>query len=371
MALSQFRSGSRLWMEGPQVDESISSMFDRAGALLSLSRDAVLNMLTTRAGMANLAPPADWDNPPAVVLGLLADALDIDKTQLESHRIEDGPARVSPSARSSYCPICFDEDVIAGRTVYFRRSWSWLAGTFCSIHGTVLIAWRAQYHWSGRRVRAAFVPSFAANTESATRARASLHNLAELTRKFGLGSSWPGLPLSHRMMQWESGLSQLLRDNGSPSKTDDPKLNFVGNLVMLLGLNLGPFTDRPPAGLVTPSFDYWAHNFDRGPGLPSVGYDPDWAEFRNLDPWHRRSAFFMAAACLEDGWPVTEVLALSRQLESRSWEWWNWVVRPAVGIFLQAKLEEIQSHPGFMALIGNRLVARRGNQVPAASSATL
>src|SRR3546814_1462547 len=53
--------------------------------------------------------------------------------------------------RRAYCPTCFQEDLAAGRTPYFRNDWIPVLVTACWRHGTPLFDWEMVYSKGWRR----------------------------------------------------------------------------------------------------------------------------------------------------------------------------------------------------------------------------
>jgi hypothetical protein len=151
-------------------------------------------------------------------------------------------------------------------------------------------------------------------------------------------------------MEWEKQLEAMLEEGGDPDSTDDARLRLVRDLLLVMGVNQGPYRDRPPCGLLRPTTGGWNLSFTSGPDLPVTDTNPRWSAFQAvLSPTYRRAAIFMVAACMEKDWPVQEILGVGFYLESASAEWWHWVVKRAAGIFLLEELECIRERLGIPA----------------------
>lgn len=123
-----------------QEEETISSLFDRAGALYGIDGRVYADLFLHRASSVwGIAVPkvTDWDNPPPVVKKMISVSTGISAEALERHIIRDSPRWTAPGARSGWCPRCFAKDIFfAGGIAYFRRDWSLAARTFCYRHDT-------------------------------------------------------------------------------------------------------------------------------------------------------------------------------------------------------------------------------------------
>lgn len=130
----------RLHIGPPAVDESISSVLDRAANLYSLCRTTLLGQI-----MGARAAPRDYD---CLVnrsfIEPLASAMDVPAEDIEALACvrSQPPVLIGDRQRDAYCPLCFDESCREGRAPYFRLSWASMFVTFCSEHRTPLFHWK-------------------------------------------------------------------------------------------------------------------------------------------------------------------------------------------------------------------------------------
>lgn len=146
----------RLRVDPPYPGESLSSFLGRTAQfygtpVLSLVRQLLGVDATPHKGVADLDL-----NPPLGLEERLAESVIGWRSPLADHR---GFHSVSlgRSWRHAYCPRCFEEDLDAGRTPYFRNDWIPFFVTTCWKHGSLLFSWEDVNHGGCRRLPRAWL----------------------------------------------------------------------------------------------------------------------------------------------------------------------------------------------------------------------
>lgn len=126
----------------PQVmmtDESISSVIDRQAGAWGTSRRELVWQIASLNGLLALK---DLDAcPDQAFLDVYADKTGIGLETLNRHRARTADPLMRPTLRNAYCPICFEEDFVAGGTPYFRLDWARIFLTHCRWHRCPLFRW--------------------------------------------------------------------------------------------------------------------------------------------------------------------------------------------------------------------------------------
>ena len=139
----------RLRVDPPYPGESMSSFLGRTAQFYAMPVPTLL---------ADLMQGARWSchgcrdvdlAPPAVLEQRLAESVKNWRSPLAGH-VGFRNWTLAPASRRAYCPLCFDEDLAAGRTPYFRTDWIPALVTSCWIHETPLCEW-ADCDFAGRR----------------------------------------------------------------------------------------------------------------------------------------------------------------------------------------------------------------------------
>ena len=215
--LPQASTLPRLRIGVPQPGESLSSCLDRAASLWGLPRQALISELT-HLGRGALGDPDVFQCSSS--RKALAASMGTSTDVIARHAAN--PSRVgvlmSPKQRIAYCPLCFQSDLDAGLTPYFRLDWARFFLTHCPTHRSPLFDWEAlstvhdrqlpHAFYMGEPVSGADFPWFASALERATKYAAQ---------------EWPeasrSTELWHGLMQFEKSL--LDEGLGDPKTTPD------------------------------------------------------------------------------------------------------------------------------------------------------
>ena len=134
------RRALRLRVDPPYPGESMSSF---------LGRTAQFYTVPTPTLLADLMQGARWSchgrrdvdlAPPAVLEQRLAESVMDWRSPLAGY-VGFRNWTLAPASRRAYCPLCFEEDLAADRTPYFRMDWIPVLVTSCWIHETPLCDW--------------------------------------------------------------------------------------------------------------------------------------------------------------------------------------------------------------------------------------
>jgi hypothetical protein len=337
--------GPRLIMPGPYEDESISSICDRASALYRINRHTVVHHLTQVNGKSvHTYGQWDWDNPSPIFLRALESTLGADPGSLDSHVIVDGPAWLARTARQSYCPMCFDEDIKAGRCPYFRRAWSRVACTICPSHACPLYIWSSRsLDFDIRQLPLAWLIPAAARPQRQRTVQWDLdyYPMGHPTYDYCANGSPASEQLTQRIIDWESTMQTSLHEHGHPLDYDVYDYDTKTTLMIALSV---VNSDKPNINKslgcmrVINGRWYMAYDTDYLPHLGNENAD-GWLLFRRMaSPARRRAAFVMTACTMEPGWPVDQFMSHTGKAPSGSPDWWHHVVMP---------YQQVSSYPLF------------------------
>lgn len=124
----------------PYENESLSSFIGRALQIYRMGAQPFLFSLGVTL-RREVRASYDMDYAPSPqLLEILSDCV----PDWRGYNVEQGSFRgwrLSQNNRTSYCQDCFEGDLRAGRTPYFRLDWGAAAVTSCWIHGTPLFNW--------------------------------------------------------------------------------------------------------------------------------------------------------------------------------------------------------------------------------------
>jgi len=129
-----------LCTDPPHPDETWASFFDRATAQYCINRDSLFAQLAC-SPRVGLTPPIDAKLPKDIYTAVLS-ALHRTEQELPNDPRGIDFQSMSPYQRTSYCPLCFLDDLSKHRTPYFRFDWTIPMIAACRVHGCPLMAWR-------------------------------------------------------------------------------------------------------------------------------------------------------------------------------------------------------------------------------------
>jgi hypothetical protein len=125
----------------PYENESLSSFVGRAAQVYRMGGEPFFISLGVNSIKESRASyDIDYAPSPQLV-EILSDCV----PGWKGYDVERGSFRgwrLTPGNRTSYCQDCFEEDLRAGRTPYFRLDWGAAAVTCCWIHRTPLLTWQ-------------------------------------------------------------------------------------------------------------------------------------------------------------------------------------------------------------------------------------
>lgn len=128
----------RLAPQTPMPGESLSSLFDRQAQLWGVSRR---DLMYQTASIGGRIAKGDMDVCKGYFLDIYAEKTGINRQTLETHRAEASYPLMYPKLRYAYCPMCFEEDAMAGCTPYFRLDWARIFLSHCQQHSCPLFRW--------------------------------------------------------------------------------------------------------------------------------------------------------------------------------------------------------------------------------------
>lgn len=130
-----------LYCPPPYENESLSSFIGRAAQVYRMGKAPLFVSLgLTLVEAERGAYDVDYAPNPQLVEILAACVPD-----WTGYSVEHGSFRgwrLTAGNRASYCQDCFEEDLRAGRTPYFRLDWGVAAVTCCWVHGIPLFTWQ-------------------------------------------------------------------------------------------------------------------------------------------------------------------------------------------------------------------------------------
>lgn len=139
----------RLRLDLPLAEETTSSFVDRLASAYGLTRKSLFGLLDPSWVLPTRCPDLDLDFPPNLRTAI-ASSLGLSELELPVTLSEVRHELRAHGDRNTYCPLCFEDDLKAGRTPYFRWRWAQSLVTSCHVHRTPLFIWRSLDQWSMR-----------------------------------------------------------------------------------------------------------------------------------------------------------------------------------------------------------------------------
>lgn len=130
----------RLYTDLPYPNETWSSFLDRVTATYQINRDSLYAQLLGSSARQMRLHSAGALHP--WLHRALASALNIPETFFPNDARGIGYRSLSAYRQTSYCPLCFLEDLEQRRSPYFRFQWSIPDVTCCRVHRSPLMRWR-------------------------------------------------------------------------------------------------------------------------------------------------------------------------------------------------------------------------------------
>jgi hypothetical protein len=319
----------RLLVPAPYVDESLSSFLGRAAQAYRVEPRLLIRELAT--GLKWGQGRRDLDRAaPDGFLQRLADAVPGWQSPIDGI-VGFQEWSLAPAQRFAYCPLCFQEDLVAARVPYFRRDWMAALVTHCWQHDTPLFDWEDRERQGKRHWPTAWVDqSSSAPDTFPTFFRRHLSVLEDLNAESPSHEDGPSLHdhlrlLSLFQMQFEKSISSayLPRCDGHVTRTRELARRLI---YFAIGVDTPESRAAPPAELLRPpTRPGWF-------GPAPLGYRPRAHEFRDSSirqegrlPW-RRSVVWFAASMMAGHDPGGLVAA--ELLHWPAWAtWWTDTVR--------------------------------------------
>lgn len=147
--MSALHRALRLRIDSPYPGESISSVVERAAQFYGMPVPALMNQIMADEVWSSRSR-RDLDmNPPRALERRLSECIPGWRVSSSDHAVFM-KWTLAQRSRHAYCARCFEEDLAAGRTPYFRYDWIAAMTTFCWVHQAPIFDWEA-VDCSGRR----------------------------------------------------------------------------------------------------------------------------------------------------------------------------------------------------------------------------
>lgn len=146
----------RLYCPPPYENESLSSFIGRAAQVYRMSQAPLFVSLGLTLMQASYGKFDIDYSPNPQLLEILGECV----PGWSGYAVEHGSFRcwrLTEGNRTAYCQDCFEEDLRAGRTPYFRLDWGAAAVTTCWIHRTPLFTWQEVSDSGLRRIPTAWL----------------------------------------------------------------------------------------------------------------------------------------------------------------------------------------------------------------------
>ena len=122
----------RFWIKPPEVDETISSVIERASRLYRQDSERIWDSLKELPSL-NYSD-ADYDDPDRISFLALASALNIKPANLHRCRMPDTPWLIASGTRNVMCCRCWNESVLMDKPLIIMRQWSEIFRVNCHVH---------------------------------------------------------------------------------------------------------------------------------------------------------------------------------------------------------------------------------------------
>ncbi len=215
----------------PRTDEALSSWVERIAMFYGGDYELGLGTVYARAGRLPLLREADidtdahmrdcvcaWTGAPAAQVPAIIDAAAVDT--------------LPRCARLSYCPACWDEDVAAGHSPYWRRRWARWSVVHCERHRCWLTAKRPS---PADECHVGWAPLWSTRTEWASSFELRVHQPFE-RMLVGFEPSTVKLPDVH----WNSLSADLVQFEQVAEVRNLDREDFVVHRAILNAVRFGP-----------------------------------------------------------------------------------------------------------------------------------
>jgi hypothetical protein len=135
-----FTNHPRWWITGPEPDESLRSLIERAVNLYGSEGNDYRPHLSRHATPYGVSLDG-LDTLSVHDVLAVARTVGVRPRDLFMHRLTDHPALLEEHERRAFCPRCWQNDMHQGRPPTFRRAWSGIFTLQCAIHAVPL-------HWA-------------------------------------------------------------------------------------------------------------------------------------------------------------------------------------------------------------------------------
>lgn len=311
----------RVPISPPAIDETFSSVLDRAAVFWGLDRETMISALVPYE--ASAAHAAEADSPTPALVSAFAAAIGAPPDLVLSTSIENESSTIAPGFRVAYCPLCWDDDKNAGRDPYFRRVWCAMDAILCAVHRIPLDAWAT--NTLGRRL-----PPPSACCESKRADELWLNGLDRARR----WESDRNADVMRTIVVATAGFSANAVAALSNSKMDRCDWrggrDAIERVGLLLATNPAPYAEHLPMDRLVPDVACgYLFSGNRRAAAPST-MEEGWEAVRRLgEPALRRTFWWLIARTVADEWqplPIRRWAGACSGLES----WWYRRVQPAL-----------------------------------------
>lgn len=290
----------KLRVDPPYDGESLSSFIGRCAQFYATPPFELLKDLGRPSGTARWRYDLDLLPQPEIPLRL-SEAVPGWRSPLDAQQGFRNWV-LGPYCRTSYCALCFEEDLGSGRTPYFRVDWVPVLVTSCWKHRVPLFNWQDVGSSGFRRLPDAWVSKDWGKDSSPTffeQHRRKLADLVETRSSPELAKVWTALECLDRFQRLMEKQSHEPMSVGGPKESPDEHLREYGHDMILSTMKFWRrlTSNQARPGAQDPTFAAWFDPFiefpERVRGACLIS-----AVRRAWDLGWRRSYFLFAAQAL-------------------------------------------------------------------------
>lgn len=330
----------RLRVDSPYTGESMSSFVSRASQFYAMPVPALLKQLL--AGQSGSSRPCrDIDlEPPPMLEQRLSEAVANWRSPLAEHQGFRNWTLVQRQ-RCAYCPICFQEDLAAGRTPYFRNDWIPVFVTTCWVHGTPLFDWEMVYAGGWRRWPKGWLYEVDAAAEKTP--PFMRHHLDLLEQLRGPAADQArvcdgiGIPQALACLKWLQGLMEKPSAGPKPDRkafrTELDDFVFVARELVRTATRYEVGHPEPPIGMVAcpAEASEWFGPLPRGARRRRKEFMDYGIRLHGCIHWRRCYLMFVARSLMGAERFPSIFPPEPAGVFGSWWAWWREIVLPGLG----------------------------------------